>query len=114
MPINSKTFSIEHLQLKHKNAAQWNADYVLAAGEIGLELDTKKYKLGDGETKWSELDYFTNPTVTALVDALAERVTANESAISSIQTDITDLKSRVKAIEDIDTISVNASPAQGE
>ena len=38
---------------------------ILKKGEIGLETDTKKYKIGDGETKWNDLDYQTAlPTVT--------------------------------------------------
>jgi outer membrane lipoprotein SlyB len=40
-------------------AATWTSvDPVLSAGEIGLESDTGKIKLGDGSTEWTELDYF--------------------------------------------------------
>jgi hypothetical protein len=40
-------------------AANWLiADPVLSAGEIGLESDTNKIKLGDGSTHWELLDYF--------------------------------------------------------
>lgn len=40
-------------------AANWTlADPVLSAGEIGLESDTEKIKLGDGSSSWTELDYF--------------------------------------------------------
>ena len=40
-------------------AANWLiADPVLSAGEIGLESDTNKIKLGDGSTHWEQLDYF--------------------------------------------------------
>ncbi|ADD80893.1 tail fiber protein [Rhodococcus phage ReqiPepy6] len=31
---------------------------VLAAGEIGLEIDTTKFKIGNGLSRWSELKYF--------------------------------------------------------
>jgi hypothetical protein len=30
---------------------------VLAAGEMGLETDTKKMKIGDGATAWNSLHY---------------------------------------------------------
>jgi hypothetical protein len=40
-------------------AATWTSvDPVLSAGEIGLESDTGKIKLGDGSTGWTALDYF--------------------------------------------------------
>ena len=40
-------------------AATWTSvDPVLAAGEIGLESDTGKIKLGDGSNEWTLLDYF--------------------------------------------------------
>jgi len=44
---------------RRDSAAQWLiSDPVLSAGEIGLESDTNKIKLGDGSTHWEQLDYF--------------------------------------------------------
>jgi hypothetical protein len=45
----------------------------LGAGEPGVEIDTKKFKIGDGATHWNDLEYFINEAgVTAIVeDALA-------------------------------------------
>jgi hypothetical protein len=38
--------------------AEWElADPVLAAGEPGYEIDTNKFKIGDGLTQWTYLDY---------------------------------------------------------
>lgn len=49
---------IDLLQLRAGTAAQWTtADPVLAAGEPGLETDTRKLKYGDGATAWSSLPY---------------------------------------------------------
>lgn len=97
------------IQLKYKNAAQWGASEILLAGEIGLELDTKKYKLGDGVTAWSELAYYSNPTTDALIDALTTRVATNES-------DIAEMKDDIAAIKGITVISANpvssAEPVQ--
>jgi hypothetical protein len=46
------------IQLRRGTAAQWTtANPVLASGEVGLELDTRKYKVGDGVTSWTSLDY---------------------------------------------------------
>lgn len=46
------------IQFRRGTAAQWTAaDPILAEGELGLETDTYLYKIGDGETAWTELDY---------------------------------------------------------
>ena len=39
-------------------AAEWTAENpTLLAGEIGVESDTGKFKVGDGTTVWTGLDY---------------------------------------------------------
>ena len=46
------------IQVRRGTAAQWtSANPTLAAGEIGLESDTRKIKFGDGSTAWSSLNY---------------------------------------------------------
>ena len=46
------------IQLKHGLAASWTErNPVLLAGEIGIETDTLKMKVGDGTTNWSALGY---------------------------------------------------------
>jgi hypothetical protein len=46
------------IQLRNDTAANWTAaDPVLAAGEFGLETDTKQFKIGDGVSTWDELEY---------------------------------------------------------
>jgi hypothetical protein len=46
------------LQNRRDTAANWTANNpTLAAGEIGLETDTAKYKMGDGTTAWNSLVY---------------------------------------------------------
>lgn len=47
------------IQQRRDTAANWTAaDPTLAAGEIGFETDTGKFKVGDGSTAWSSLTYF--------------------------------------------------------
>ena len=47
------------IQLRRGTASQWTAaNTLLAQGEIGLETDTTKLKLGDGSTLWNSLSYF--------------------------------------------------------
>lgn len=56
---------ITRMQQKRGSTAQWiESDPVLADGEIGLEKDTNKIKMGDGSKKWSELPYFGGPAET--------------------------------------------------
>jgi len=58
------------MQQRRGTAAQWTAaNPVLAAGEIGFETDTNKFKIGNGATAWSALDYFANSSaLTALLN----------------------------------------------
>lgn len=48
------------IQLRRGTAAFWTDENpVLHQGEPGFESDTGKLKIGDGETFWRELPYFT-------------------------------------------------------
>lgn len=45
-------------QFRRGTAAQWAAaDTTLASGEMGIETDTSKFKVGDGTTTWNSLGY---------------------------------------------------------
>lgn len=49
------------IRLRRGNAATWTSvNPILALGEVGLEMDTHKFKVGDGATSWSALDYWVN------------------------------------------------------
>ena len=49
----------KRLQLRHDTAANWIArNPVLLAGEIGIETDTNRMKLGKGLNNWNDLVYF--------------------------------------------------------
>ena len=46
-------------KLRNGTAAEWTAaNPVLLAGEIGVETDTRRYKIGDGSTAWAGLSYY--------------------------------------------------------
>lgn len=68
------------MQQRRGTASQWTtANPILAAGEIGYETDTAKFKVGDGITSWSSLKYFANAA--DLIDAAPETLdTLNELA----------------------------------
>ena len=49
------------MQQRRGTAQQWtDSNPTLAAGEIGFETDTSKFKIGNGSSAWSALTYFTN------------------------------------------------------
>ena len=67
----------------------WNADVVLLKGEIGIETDTGLFKIGDGATAWSALNYanevINNLTSDSTVAALsAAQGKALKTAIDNI------------------------------
>ena len=44
---------------RNDTSSNWNtANPLLLKGEIGIEIDTNKIKIGDGVKQWQELDYF--------------------------------------------------------
>lgn len=46
------------IQLRRDTAANWSSvDPVLDNGEIGIETDTRKMKIGNGSTVWTNLQY---------------------------------------------------------
>ena len=56
------------LQNRRDTAANWTTNNpTLAAGEIGYETDTGKFKIGTGSANWTSLGYTQNGTVTSIV-----------------------------------------------
>lgn len=50
-------------QFNRGTAAAWTAsNLVLTAGEMGVETDTGKFKVGNGTTAWNSLSYSSGPT----------------------------------------------------
>jgi hypothetical protein len=46
------------IQLRNDTAANWTAaNPILAVGEIGLESDTNKFKIGNGSEAWNSRTY---------------------------------------------------------
>jgi hypothetical protein len=71
------------MQQRRGTAAQWTAaNPILAAGEIGFETDTNKFKMGNGTSTWTALQYFANAAeLAAIIDGAPELLnTLNELA----------------------------------
>jgi len=61
--------------LRRDTAANWqSANPVLGQGELGVETDTGKAKLGDGSTAWNDLAYFKDVTFTSTHESDIETV----------------------------------------
>ena len=81
--------------LRNDVAAKWlEVNPTLLKGEIGVESDTNKIKIGDGSRTWSELPYFVS-SADAVVDEILSRIALAE-------TDIVTLKGNVKSLQDKD------------
>ena len=66
------------IQLRRDTAANWtSADSVLAVGELGLEVDTGKFKVGDGATAWTSLAYWAAGATFELVDDTTPQLGGN-------------------------------------
>lgn len=51
------------IQFRRGTAAQWtSSNPTLLVGELGLETDTNKFKIGDGSTAWTGLAYSSLPS----------------------------------------------------
>lgn len=49
---------VTSIRLRRGTAAQWTStNPVLAAGEMGVESDTRKFKFGNGTSPWTSLAY---------------------------------------------------------
>ena len=88
------------LQLRRDTAANWTSnDPTLAEGEIGVETDTLKFKIGDGSTVWTSLGYASIPGGSfdeAAQDAIGAMI-ADTNSIDLTYTDETpELKADVK------------------
>jgi hypothetical protein len=47
------------IQVRRDTSANWTSlNPTLSSGEIGYETNTGKFKIGNGSTLWSSLDYF--------------------------------------------------------
>jgi hypothetical protein len=67
------------MQQRRGTAAQWTtANPILAAGEIGFETDTNKFKMGNGSSNWAALTYFSNNA------ALTDLLTGSPEALNTL------------------------------
>lgn len=76
--------STARIRLRRDTAANWTSENpVLLAGEMGIETDTRKYKVGDGSTAWTGLSYYIDGVA---VRGQASKTTSGTIAIAAADT----------------------------
>lgn len=111
---NGTTFNLQHIQLKFALANAWTASTVLLEGEVGVEKDTHKFKVGDGVTTWENLPYSADPGLAGLISALTERVTTAEGNITGLTTRMGTAEDDIDALEGrMDTAESDIDSAEG-
>lgn len=66
------------IQLRRDTASNWyDANPTLLAGEIGIETDTLKFKIGNGQP-WRNISNYANTTPSDLVTSLGDYILASE------------------------------------
>lgn len=54
----AERIEIRRIQLRQDERLAWLVNNpTLADGEMGIEKDTRQFKIGDGVTKWKDLEY---------------------------------------------------------
>lgn len=76
------------LQLRRDEAANWTSvNPTLSAGELGVELDTGKLKVGNGTTAWNSLAYIgltPSEISTAISNAIADVIDLSPSTLDTL------------------------------
>jgi hypothetical protein len=63
------------IQLRRDTAANWtSSNPVLRAGELGIETDTLKFKIGNGSSTWTQITNYANVTSTGLSNSLNDYI----------------------------------------
>lgn len=71
----------DQFQFKRTTSANWETgNPILAVGEPGYELDTKRLKIGDGVTAWNSLSYIYQNNAEPLIKTGMEIVFAGSTA----------------------------------
>lgn len=67
----------DRIQIRRGDTTAWNnANPVLEEGEIGLNTTLGQFKIGDGNTQWSDLDYY--PSAASLDTSLGSYIQISE------------------------------------
>ena len=67
------------IQLRRDTAANWtSSNPTLRAGEVGIETDTLKFKIGNGTSTWTQITNYANVTPSSLTTSLASYIESGD------------------------------------
>jgi hypothetical protein len=102
------------LQLRRGTAAQWSAaNPLLAEGELAVELDTGKFKVGNGIKYWNQLDYTPNITENDLKYSLVNILSSSTGAVSWTYNTVTNQVSSSVSLSSLSDLDILTNPDAG-
>lgn len=97
-------------QFRRATASEWESvNPILRLGEPGYATDTKEYKIGDGETTWTNLPSYAvgNDIEEALskIDEVQENITVLESQVTTSTDNVVELQTVIEQKADISAVT---------
>lgn len=79
----------DRIQIRRDTKARWvDLNPILAAGEMGFEIDNNRLKIGNGITAWNSLPYVTETdwsTIITQIDTLTQKLDALEARVQKLE-----------------------------
>ena len=79
----------DRIQIRRDTKAKWaDLNPILAAGEMGFEIDNNRLKIGNGVTAWNSLPYITETdwsTIITQIDTLTQKLDALEARVQELE-----------------------------
>lgn len=79
----------DRIQIRRDTKARWaDLNPILAAGELGFEIDNNRLKIGNGITAWNSLPYVTETdwsTIITQIDTLTQKLDALEARVQELE-----------------------------
>lgn len=70
--------TFRRILLRRDSSINWSTQNpALRQGEVGCDLDAKKFKLGDGFTSWNDLPYMNESELQSIRDEYGDEVSFN-------------------------------------
>lgn len=79
----------DRIQIRRDTKARWaDLNPILAAGEMGFEIDNNRLKIGNGITAWNSLPYVTETdwsTIITQINTLTQKLDALEARVQELE-----------------------------
>ena len=79
----------DRIQIRRDTNSRWaDLNPILAAGEMGFEIDNNRLKIGNGITAWNSLPYVTETdwsTIITQIDTLTQKLDALEARVQKLE-----------------------------